>query len=133
MKPLRTIYTVAALIAAASGNAHSQGLRAVSPMPGWTCMMLNLTEQQSMDPSVRVPVRAEPSEASPPIGYAAATVAVRVPIAPVNGFIEAMFPSGRPVWIAANLVRPWHSLGDPTARCIPAMLSNGKPGFAYPH
>jgi hypothetical protein len=31
------------------------------------------------------------------------------------------------------MLRPYHSLGDPTAKCVPAMLSNGKPGFDYTH
>jgi len=101
------------------------------PMVGWSCRMLNLTEAQSMDFSIHVPVRAEPSATSPPVGYASATVAVRMPLKSVNGFVEMMFPTGRPVWIAADMIKPWHAAANPSAACVPVMRSNGKPGFTY--
>ena len=103
-----------------------------TPMAGWACRMLNLTEAQSMDFNIHVPVRAEPTETSPPVGFASATIAVRTPLKSVNGFVEAMFPTGRPVWIAADMIKPWHAAANPSATCVPVMKANGKPGFAYP-
>jgi hypothetical protein len=103
-----------------------------TPMAGWSCQMLNLTEAQTMDFSIHIPVRADPSEASPPVGYASATVAVKTPIQVVNGFVQAMFPTGKPVWIAANMIKPWHAAANPAAKCVPVIKANGKPGFDYP-
>lgn len=103
-----------------------------TPMNGWTCQMLNLTEAQAMDFSIHIPVRAEPSDTAATVGYASATVAVKRPVRPVNGYVQAMFPTGRPVWIAANKIKPWHAKANPAATCIPVIKSNGKPGFEYP-
>jgi hypothetical protein len=99
------------------------------PLPGYQCMMLNITEQQSMDPTFHVPVRAQPSASAPVVGTAGSVVIVRAPAKPVNGFLEMLFPDGRQVWIASDAVRPYHSLGDPNAKCVPEILSNGRIGF----
>jgi hypothetical protein len=124
---------VLALCVAVTTGASAQGLRAVRPLDGWACMKLNLTEQQSLDPSVHVIVRAAPSATAAQAGWAAMTVAVRSPIQEVNGYQEMLFPNGKHTWIATKDIVPWSSLSDPTARCVPSMMSNGKPGFAYPH
>jgi hypothetical protein len=108
----------------------AEALRAVSPLPGYTCMVLNLSEQQALDFNAHVPVRAEPSVNAPEVGWAAATVAVRDPLHVVSGFTETLFPTGATVWIASNMLRPYR---DPSAKCVPSLMSNGKPGFAYPH
>lgn len=126
------VFAVASFISV-SGIASAQGLHVVGPLPGYACMMLNLTEQQYMDGSVRVPVRAAPAPTAQDIGFAATTVAVRAPENIVNGFAEALFPTGQTVWIAANMLRPYHNLSDPTMKCAPAKLSNGRPGFSYTH
>ncbi len=120
---------VASLTAAAPTYAQAADS---TPMVGWACRMLNLTEAQSMNFNIHVPVRAEPSETSPPVGYASATVAVRTPVKPVNGFVQAMFPTGRSVWIAAAMIKPWHAAANPAATCLPVIKGNGKPGFTYP-
>ena len=99
------------------------------PLPGYRCMMLNLSEQQSMDPSKRVPVRGAPSMSAPTVGWAGAVVVVREPVTSVNGFVQMLFPDGRQVWIASDMLRPYHSLGDPNAKCIPEILPNGRIGF----
>jgi hypothetical protein len=103
-----------------------------SPMVGWSCRMLNLTEAQSMDFNIHIPVRADPSPTSPVVGNASETVAIDSTIPARNGFLRAMFPTGRLVWIAANDVKPWHAAANPSARCIPVTKANGKPGFEYP-
>jgi hypothetical protein len=101
-------------------------------MVGWSCRMLNLTEAQSMDFRIHVPVRAEPSKVSPPVGYAMETVAIETSVPAVNGFVPAMFPTGRQVWIASDVLKPWHAAANPSARCVPVTKANGKPGFDYP-
>jgi hypothetical protein len=114
-------------------GASAQGLHAVKPLSGWTCMKLNLSQKQSLDPSVHVIVRAGPRADAPEAGWAAMTVAVRSPVHEVNGFEEMLFPNGKRVWIASKSLSPWSSVADPTAHCVPSLMSNGKPGFAYPH
>ena len=115
---------------ALSSAPLAETLRAVSPLPGYKCMVLNLSEEQANDFNVHVPVRAQPAANAPEVGWAAATVAVRDPLHVVNGFTEALFPTGATVWIASNKLRPY---SDPHAKCVPSLMSNGKPGFAYPH
>jgi hypothetical protein len=118
----------AALISLLAG-VPATAMTQTRPLPGYRCMMLNLTEQQSMDLSVHVPVRAQPSTAAPAVGWAGAVLIVKEPATPVNGFLQVLLSDDRQVWIAANMVRPYHSLGDPNAQCVPEILSNGRIGF----
>jgi hypothetical protein len=80
-----------------------------------------------------VPFHSAPDASSQTVGFAGSQVAVRYPTHEVNGFLEALFPTGSTAWIAADLVRPYHSNLDPTAKCIPVIMANGKQGFSYPH
>ena len=129
MNVFRGLATVLIGVALTSA-AVAETLRAVSPLPGYKCMVLNLSEEQAKDFNVHVPVRAQPAANAPEVGWAAATVAVRDPLHVVNGFTEALFPTGATVWIASNMLRPY---SDSHAKCVPSLMSNGKPGFAYPH
>ena len=117
--------------AVVGGSVSAEGLHIVRPLPGYTCMTLNITDQQSMDFSFHVPVREAPSDTAPVVGWAGANVAVRTPAHVENGFLETLFPTGRTVWIAENMLRPYRSLSNPQATCTPALLSNGKPGFDF--
>ena len=103
------------------------------PMPGWSCKMLNLTEKQLMDFSIHVPVRASASSDAPVIGYASETVAVKDGSQTETGFTQALLPTGRPVWIATNMLKDWHAVANPLSRCSPVLRANGKPGFTYAH
>lgn len=105
----------------------------VGPVIGYQCMTLNLTVEQTQDPNLHIPVYAGPSASAQVVGYAALQVAVRSPLHEVNGFVEALSPMGNVIWIKGNVLRPYHSLADPTARCIPVKFSNGRYGFDYPH
>ena len=109
------------------------GPQVVRVLPGYACMMLNLTERQYMDPATHVPVRSEPQVNAPQVGLASGTIAVPTPVREQNGFMEALFPTGQTVWIESKMLRPYHSLSDPTAKCIPALMSNGRIGFTYSH
>jgi len=100
------------------------------PLPHYRCMMLDQTEKQSMDPSVHVEVRSEPQPTASAVGWAGSVVVVKEPITPVNGFLSMLFPTGRPVWIAANQVRPFRSVSDPNARCVPIVLPDGSVGIS---
>ena len=128
---LRKAILFAAMVSASPTLADRP--QVVSHLAGYKCMMLNVTAEQAMDPTFHVPVYAQPSAQSQPVGYAALQIAVRDPERVVNGFEQALFPTGATVWIAAKDLTAYHSLGDPTARCVPARLSNGRYGFDYPH
>lgn len=119
------------LLCIASSVSHAQSLRVVQPIEGYVCMSLNLNERQLLDNSKPVLVRAEPSPYAPQIGTAGATVAIVQPMQPVNGFVQMLFPTGQHAWIPLNNLRPWRSLSNPAAKCVPSWLSNGKPGFDY--
>ena len=130
MSPLSK-YCSILLLMLVSSVSHAQGLRVVQPIDGYVCMSLNLSERQLLDNSKPVPVRAEPSPNAPQIGVAGATVAVLQPAQPVNGFVQMLFPTGQHAWIPFNNLRPWRSVSNPAAKCVPSWLSNGKPGFDY--
>ena len=123
----------AVLVAAAVGvpaGAGAQGLTAVRPIPGYTCMRLNLSAEQMMDRNLSVPVLTEPSAQSARIGEASATLIVREPMHVQNGFAEILFLDGRKAWIRRELLRPYATPAAPNARCTPSIMSNGRPGFA---
>ena len=110
-------------------SVHSQSLKAVAPLSGYACMILNLTNDQLRDNSVTVPVFNGPSASSGKAGVASALLIVKSPLHLQNGFAETLFPDGRTVWIPANMLRPYKSEGNPNAHCTPSMMSDGKPGF----
>ena len=101
-------FTITGLVLACSFiaiGASAQGLHAVKPLGGWTCMKLNLSQKQSLDPSVHVVVRAGPRADAPELGWAAMTVAVRSPVHKVNGFEELLFPNGKRIRDAQRYFR----------------------------
>jgi hypothetical protein len=116
-----------------STQAQAQRPHVARELPGYMCKMLNITVDQAMDPTFHVPYYSQPTNSSPIAGYASAQVAVKTPIHNVNGFDEAIFPNGGIVWIQASILKDYHSLGDPTAKCVPVLMSNGRQGFDYPH
>jgi hypothetical protein len=127
---------ISALAAAACLNATvcvAQTARAVQPLPGYACMTLNITDAQAQDFKFHVPFYSAPDSSSRAVGFAGSQVAIRNPTHEINGFVEALFPTGVTVWIAANYLRPYHSALDPTAKCVPVIMANGRQGFSYPH
>ena len=122
---------ITSLASAFSVGAPAQGLHALRPVAGWKCMKLNLSEQQSMDPTVHVLERTGPSAQSAVGGWAPITVAVPSPPVSTNGFLQVLRPNGKRLWISDRDVVVWKSLADPSARCVPAYMSNGTIGFDY--
>lgn len=116
-----------------SAYAFADRPHVVRTIPGYTCKALNITEQQAMDPTFHTPYFSQPSTSSPVAGFASLQVAVKTPVHDVNGFDEAMFPNGGTVWIQANLLKEYHSVSNPTAKCVPVLMSNGRQGFDFPH
>ena len=115
---------VGATIACVSADAQAP----VKGIPGYECMMLNITEQQSMDPAFKMVIRSAPSPSAPEAGWAAAIVIVREPAVPRNGFLQMLKPNGETAWISADMVKPYRPVADPTAKCRPEVLPNGRIG-----
>lgn len=113
-------------------QADAQPLHAVRPIPGYSCMALNLTEQQMFDPNAVPPVMERPSPTSRTIGLASAVVMTADPAQAQNGYIAMMMPNGRHGWIAADKLKPYRSTSNPPARCVPSIMSDGRPGIAFP-
>ena len=105
----------------------------VGPVIGYQCMALNLTVETDarpefacsglrgtvcLGPGCRICVAANGSSQSASRG---------------QRFCGALSPTGNVIWIKGNVVQPYHSLADPTARCVPVKFSNGRYGFDYPH
>lgn len=116
-----------------SAAAPAQSSRVSRAIPGYDCMTLNITDAEAGDFHFHVPFYSQPSATAPVTGYASSQVAVRQPRHLVAGYTEALFPTGSPVWIKSDRLRLYHSNLDPTARCVPAMLSGGRIGFSYSH
>ena len=98
-------------------------------LPGWQCMSLASVYGPQGTYAPPVPVFFGPQPDAPQVGTGAGVIIVPMPLHPVNGRTEMIWPNGQRVWIAANLLAPWHSLSDPNASCHPALLSNGRYGF----
>jgi hypothetical protein len=124
---------VVATLAFSSGLAQAQGTQSAKSLSGYACMSLNITDEQANDFHFHVLFYAKPNAHASVVGYASSQVAVRMPVHTVDGFTEALFPTGEVGWIQSTLLRPYHSKLDPTARCVPTMLANGRIGFSYPH
>ena len=107
----------------------AQGLRAVAPLQGYSCMSLNVTEDEMQHESSLPIIRQEPSRSAASIGRASAQVIVADPIRSQNGYVAVLTLDGKPGWVEANKVKPYRSVSNPNARCVPSMMSNGQPGF----
>lgn len=114
-------------------TAHAAGLTDVRPLPGYACAQLDLTNAQLTDPKIGVPIRGTPSRQAPIVSYAGNTLIVQEPAQPTAGFVRMLRVTGQTGWIEAKFLRPWFNQYDPTAQCVPSMMSDGKPGFGYTH
>jgi hypothetical protein len=110
-------------LVALSTNADAQGVG--KRLPGYECMMLNITEQQAMDPNFHVGVKVQPSASSQTIGWQPGIVIVKEPAVPKNGYLQIVRANGQKAWIKASIVKPYRAEADPTAKCAPEILPNG--------
>ena len=113
---------LSALGVPASAQQH---VYAVRPIDGYACMKLNVTEQEVMDPRGGVPIRTAPTPSAPIGTLAPSVLLVKQPLHAVGGYVEVLQLTGQPGWIEQSRVRPF----DPLARCVPSMMSNGRPGI----
>ncbi|MBI0538850.1 hypothetical protein D9599_25185 [Roseomonas sp. KE2513] len=115
----------------AAAQQPRQPLTVTGHLQGYSCMMLNLTNEQLADWENAPAVLAEPSPNAAKLGVASANVIVAEPRREVNGYLQMLHMDGRPGWIVANKVVAWRNVSNPQTRCIPAMMSNNRPGFDY--
>lgn len=126
----RIAAATAAVLLAGTVASHAQGLTAVRPLPGYSCMRLGLSAEQMRDPNKLPVVHSGPSRESGALGVASAVVIVRSPMNVQGGMAEMLFLDGRTGWIDAQLLRPYATPAAPNAHCTPSIMSNGRPGFA---
>ncbi len=115
----------------AAGTVHAESRHAVQPLGGAVCMQLAISPKDAMDPKVGVPILETPSASARIVSYAATNVIVEAPQQPTAGFLRVVRPTGEKGWIEAGYLRPWRDPYTPTAKCYPAMMSDGKPGFGF--
>jgi hypothetical protein len=104
---------------------------APSHIKGYQCMALNLSPQQMMDPSVRVPIRSRPLPNAPVTGNAIATVIASSPEISKDGFVKVLQLNGKTGWINARFLKQWVNPGGNGQKCYPSILSDGRIGFDY--
>lgn len=117
------------LILVAGDDVYAQGRHAVSALPGYTCMRLNVAPgvlYQHRD--LMVPVLASPSPSAPVLGTAIGVMVVPAPQEPRGGFFQVLRPDRSIGWIEAKYLTPWSNPYAPKARCEPAVMSDGAIG-----
>lgn len=122
---------IAAGLLGTSSVAQAEGLRAVRSLEGFKCMMPNMTEAQMLHDPNSPSIMQQPSSGAREIGQTAAQVIVYDPVRTENGFVEVLALSGQSGWVQSSQLIPYRSVSNPSARCIPSMMSNGRPGFAF--
>lgn len=131
MRGRRSILAIVMSLMCSPLAGAQEALHVLRPLSGFECMSLNLSETQMFDNSVIVPVFANPSQGAPQVGIASATVLVATPLREVNGYLQVLRLDGGSGWIAAHFLKPWHNPNNPNRRCVPSLMSNGKPGFSF--
>ena len=121
----KTLLLIGLGIAVVSSHAQAQAHAVRERLAGYECMMLNITEQQAMDPNFHVGVKAQPSPTSATVGWQPGIVIVKEPAVPRNGYLQILRANGQEAWIEANIVKAYHPLSDPNAKCAPELLPNG--------
>jgi len=126
-RPSVTLFALLTLL----GVAHAQGLKVVRPLPGYVCMALALTPEQTADPTRGVPVRDIPSLSAPVASWAPSMLVVPMPQQPTAGFLQVVFADGHKGWVQVAALKPWNSPTNPSRRCVPSVMSDGGIGFGF--
>ncbi|GAC1441778.1 MAG: hypothetical protein NVSMB51_22010 [Solirubrobacteraceae bacterium] len=119
---------VAAALAGILAAPAAHALRAGQPLPGFTCAALAVPDNADPRLVQMPPVFDRPGGRR--VGLAGGTVLLS-PKPPVKGYVQLLQPNGTYVWIGADKLKPWHSLSNPRAVCIPSVMSDGMPGATY--
>ena len=126
---MKMSFAALAVSCALAPVSHAEPVHAVRPLQGYVCMNLNLSDAQMRDPSAaRVPIMTAPRSDSSVGTLATPIVFAKAPEHVVDGYAEVLQLNGKPGWIKADMILPYHSVSDPYARCTPSLLSNGRIG-----
>lgn len=124
---------VAAIAILIGGDVRARAAVSQSPIPGYVCMDLNITDAQAHDFHFEVPIRSTPDARSQVIQNAGGTFAMRSPRHEVGGFVEILTVNRSIGWISAQYVKPYFAPLDPTAKCFPVLSPAGRVMFSYSH
>ena len=114
-------------------HAHAEPVHTVKTLPGYQCMVLAKQWNGEGPMPLPVYVYAGPQSSAAQIGVAGGSIIVRDPVHSMDGRTQMIFADGRTVWIATDAIAPWHAVSNPSARCSPVLLSNGRYGFQTNH
>ena len=122
---------IAAGIALIAGNIEASAAVQQSPIPGYVCMDLNITDAQAHDFHFEVPIRSAADSKSQVIQTAAGTFAMRSPRHEVSGFVEVLTANRSIGWIASQYVRAHFAPLNPKSKCFPVLSATGRVMFSY--
>lgn len=128
---MRQLLLALVVVSASAPAAFSQGLRAVQPLPGYTCMMLSSPPAASIEQIPQVPVRSAPSVDAPITSILPSVVVVPFPLQATSGFLLAVFDEKHKGWVSAAALKLWSSPYNQKRRCYPSIMSNGSYGFDF--
>lgn len=129
VKPLYPVLCAIAVIAFTSGSPSAAV--PLTPIPGYVCMGLKITDAQAHDFNFEVPIRLEPNSKSQVVQTAAGVLAMRSPRHEVAGFVELLTAKQTPGWIESRYVGPHTTPLNPRARCWPVVSPQGRVTFSY--
>lgn len=121
------VFTVFLLVGVS--NASALGVKAVRPIAGYKCMSLNLSEDQMLHEMNGPMIRQQPSSTAASLGQVSALVIAADPIRTENGFTQVLTFDGKPGWVESAKLKPFRNTLNPSARCVPSVMSDGRLGF----
>jgi len=129
---LRILIAVAApFLGSISAVALPTKHRVIAEVPGYTCVMLKLTDAQRMDFAHTPQFKSEPSDEASNIAPLTGQVAIRDGVPPTNGYAAAINFAGKRVWAPTAFLTPYHVESEPNTRCQVVKYSDGTYGFTY--
>lgn len=131
MQKVFALLAAGSVVLPAGARAQPQHLHVTGYLADYQCMMLTLSNDQMREFPNLPPILSEPRPAAPKVGVASVSVIVSSPIDVRDGYTRVLHLDGRPGWIRSEMLKPWVNQNNPRTRCIPAMMSDGRPGFDY--
>mgnify|MGYP001565289257 CR=1 FL=1 len=125
----KTLFAAALSAVSFIGSAHA--LTVKQYLPGYRCMMLNVSHEQMMDFAHPVMFKASPDDGASNALTATPQVAVKIGAPNVNGFTEVLQMNGKPAWIRSGLLAPFYLKDAPQTPCKVAVMSDGSVGFSH--
>ena len=122
-----------AAIAVSPTHGNAVGLKAVRPMPGLACMLLDDHDLAVMNQSQLPPIRSAPSASAQKIGYPTEIVFVKWPLQEQAGYAAMVRLNGQSGWIEADKLQPWHAMNGRPGTCTPSVMSDGGLGTNITH